>query len=125
MKSQIMLLSPEQMLNVQLAFWINDPTQLTLKNRGKSRDEKLANLEEWKKLVAVKQKIVDAFKPRPGETDVFVHVFTGERLSYPDCLIETVLTEAEIELLDEEDEALEIFSDGYFEAARLVAQNLA
>ena len=114
------MLPPEQMLNIQLAFWVNNPAQLSELNRGKSHAEKLANLDEWRKVVAVKQKIVDAFKPRTGETDVFIHVYTGERLSYPDCLTEQLLTPEEIELLDEEDSVLDVFTDGYITALRLI-----
>lgn len=119
------MLPPEQMLTIKLSFWINDPTKLTNKNIGKSKEEKLALLEEYKKVVAVKQKIVDAFKPRTGETNVFVVAFLGERLAYPDCSIEKILTDAEIELLDiddEEDPVLEVLSEGYCAALEAINQ---
>jgi hypothetical protein len=110
------MLPPAQMLNVQLAFWVNNPAKLIEQNQGKSKAEKLANLEEWQKVVAVKQKLLDAFQLRPGETDVFIHVYLGERLSYPDCLMEQILTDDELELLDEDDPVLEVFTDGYISA---------
>jgi hypothetical protein len=110
------MLPPAQMLNIQLAFWVNNPAKLIAESQGKSQEEKLAKLEEWRKLVAVKQKLLDAFQPRTGETDVFIHVYIGERLSYPNCLIEQVLTEEELELLDEDDPVLEVFTDGYISA---------
>jgi hypothetical protein len=121
------MLSAEQILNAQLSFWINDPSKLINKSRGKSKDEKLALREKYRNVVAIKRKIVEAFKPRPGETDVFVDAFLGERLAYPSCSTEQILTPTEIELLDlegeEEDPVLEVLSEGYYAALELIANN--
>lgn len=121
-----MLLSPEKRLNIYLSFWINDPSKLISKSSGKSKKKKLALKEEYKQIVAVKRKLVEAFKLRRGETDVFVVAILGERLSYPSCLTEQILTPTEIEILeidDEEDPVLEMFSEGYYTALETIVNN--
>lgn len=121
-----MLLSPEKRLNIYLSFWINDPSKLISKSSGKSKKEKLALKEEYKQIVAVKRKLVEAFKLRRGETDVFVVAILGKRFSYPNCLTEQILTLTEIEILeidDEEDSVLEMFSEGYYTALETIVNN--
>jgi hypothetical protein len=106
----------EIILTSNLAAWSCVPPEPEGGVRSLTQEQKLAHLAHWKPILDVRKKIVAAFRPREGETDVFIHPFTGERLSYPNCLTEQVLTPDEIELLDEEDPFLGLVSDGWTSA---------
>lgn len=103
-----------------LAAWANIPPEPPGGVRSLSRAEKLAHLEQWQPILDVRQKLVSAFRPRDGETDVFVHAFTGDRLAYPGCSVEQLLTPEEIDLLNEDDPVLDLLAEGWNAAINAV-----
>lgn len=103
-----------------LAAWANIPPEPPGGVRSLSLPEKLAHLERWQPILDVRQKLVPAFRPRDGETDVFIHAFTGDRLAYPSCIAEQLLTPEEIDLLDEDDPILDLLAEGWNAAINVV-----
>lgn len=108
-----------------LAMWANVPPEPEGGIRSLTQEQKLAHLEQWKPILDARQKLVAAFRPKEGETDVFLYASTGERLSYPDCKTERVLTDAEIEVLEdfEDDPVLSILEDGWNAAISRVSKS--
>ncbi len=96
-----------------LAAWANVPPP---PERSWTQQRKLEHLEQWRPILKVRQKLASNFRPREGETDVFLHWMTGERLSYPNCTIERLLTDEEIGLLDEDDPVLGVLETGCLSA---------
>lgn len=109
-----------------LAVWANVPPEPEGGIRRLTQEQKIAHLEHWKPILDVRQKLVAAFRPREGETDVFLFAFTGERLSYPDCKTERILTDEEIKILEgfEDDPILEILGDGWNCAIAMIQTQL-
>ena len=109
-------------LMASLAGWANF---LPPPERGWNQGQKLQHLERWKPVLVVRQKLVSNFRPREGEIDVFLHWVTGERLAFPSCDIEKILTDEEIELLDEDDPVLEVLENGWLLALNTVKLQLS
>lgn len=110
------------LLMSNLATWANIPPQPDGGIRSLSQAEKIAHLEKWRPVLKARQKLVAAFRPREGEIDVFIQAWTGERLAYPSCNTEQLLTPEEIEIFnqdDPDDPILELMSEGW-NAAREV-----
>ena len=109
-----------------LAAWANVPPEPEGGLRNLTQEQKLAHLEKWKPILDVRQKLVAAFRPKEGEEDVFIHPWTGERLAYPSCNTEQLLTPEEIDLLDtdEDDPVLELFSEGWHAAISTMAKSM-
>ena len=106
-----------------LAGWANVPPP---PDREWSQAEKIAHLQRWQPALAIRQKLVANFRPKGGETDVFIYATSGERLAYPSCNVETLLTAEECDLLasttDEEDPILELLNEGWRAALNWVAE---
>ncbi|HEY9653636.1 MAG TPA: hypothetical protein V6C95_23445 [Coleofasciculaceae cyanobacterium] len=107
-------------LITHLAMWANVPP---LPKKGWTKEQKLAHLERWRPELEVRQKLVQNFRPREGETDVFLYWYSGDRLSYPNCLTEKILTEEEIERLNENDPVLELFEEGWIYSLRVTEED--
>lgn len=112
----------ETALMANLAAWANIPPEPEGGIRSLSQEEKLEHLKHWQPILGVRKKIVAAFRPREGETDVFIHLWEGDRLSYPGCKIEQLLSEEEIDLLDEDDPMLELIEGGWISALIILAE---
>jgi hypothetical protein len=114
----------EIILMSNLAAWSSVPPEPEGGVRCLTQEQKLAHLAHWRPILAVRKKVVAAFRPQEGEVDVFIHPWTGERLSYPGCLSTTILTEEETDLLDEDDEdpILELVQEGWRAALATFAE---
>lgn len=110
-----------------LAMWANVPPEPEGGIRKLTQEQKLAHLEQWKPILDVRQKLVAAFRPKEEETDVFIYAFTGERLSYPSCVIEQILTDEEIKILEdfEDDPVLELMTEGWSTASAMILESIS
>lgn len=102
-------------LMASLAGWANVPPP---PDREWSQAEKIAHLQRWQPALAIRQKLVANFRPKGDETDVFIFASSGERLAYPACNTDTLLTA----VTDEEAPIIELLSDGWLAALNRIAE---
>ena len=110
-----------------LAVWANVPPEPEGGIRKLTQEQKIAHLEQWKPILDVRQKLVAAFRRKEGETDVFIHAFTGERIAYPGCKIKQILTDEEIAILEdfEDDPVLKLMAEGWNTTVATLLERMA
>ena len=100
----------EVILMEELSRWAN---LLAPPSHVETLYDQSTRFKRWRSEFEARQKLVANFPLREHETNVFIHWWVGERLSYPSCHLEKILTDDNIAELNPNDPTLKLFKLGW------------